>query len=117
MGADGHVNTPEQWREGDVVLDADGLIWERGDPKDIIAGRAWLLIGFDMGYQVASDDEPMRPLTLLVRDGKPYPTVPGGCCTGERWGLGATEGHGELMLGHTANCPISPGVFEEIELP
>lgn len=112
--------TEENWQPGDVVLSADGCIWHR---PAIIAGFPWsvLYVADPDGPKhrpVTSEHVPERPLTLLVRNGRPAlpPAVPGGCCIGERWGQAAQEGTGYLLLGHTDHCPVNPGGFEEIAI-
>ena len=52
----------EDIRPGDVVLDSDGYVYKRSSDN-----KHW----FEMGSgEVCPDHEALRPLTLLVRDGK-----------------------------------------------
>lgn len=51
-----------EWSDGDYVLDADGSVFFR-------VGSRWRL-GGPLGYE-GDHGRPARPLTLLVRDGKP----------------------------------------------
>lgn len=57
----------EQWQQGDVVLAADLRLWRRASPPD----PPWLQVG---SICYVSEDVPVRPLTLLVRDCKPVTT-------------------------------------------
>jgi hypothetical protein len=113
----------EHWQPGDVVLDAQGDLWTRSAQHDVDQGWPWAYT-YGSGRSVpegsVSESCPARPLTLLIRGGKPCAiTVPGGCCVGERWGPAASEGDGvgELLLGHISSCPVNPGGVEEIEIP
>jgi hypothetical protein len=54
----------EQWQPGDVVLAADLRLWSRASPP----GPPWWQVG---SVCYVSEDVPVRPLTLLVRDSKP----------------------------------------------
>lgn len=55
------IDPPEDLRDGDVYIDADGFVARR-------AVDTWLITGSNSRY---ADDYMRRPLTLLVRDGKP----------------------------------------------
>lgn len=57
------------WRTGDLILDAAGGLFQRADEDQVAEGWPW-------GYAESSsgsveEGHPRRPLTLLVRDGKP----------------------------------------------
>jgi hypothetical protein len=57
----------EEWLTGDVVLDKNGLLFQRlgnKSPHDV-----WLYLGAPL--HTAPERNPYRPLTLLVRNGKP----------------------------------------------
>lgn len=67
------MSEPERWLPGDVVLAADGCIWWR---PAIIAGFPWNLVyaadpNGPKHRSATSERVPGRPLTLLVRNGKP----------------------------------------------
>lgn len=70
----------EEWRHGDVVLAADGRIWTRAHPDDQARGWPWASgaeVTANHGRPCASEgscseDTPVRPLTLLVRDGRKW---------------------------------------------
>ncbi|MEN4464155.1 hypothetical protein VXE65_19130 [Mycolicibacterium conceptionense] len=68
------------WQAGDIVLDSAGGIYQRASAEDIADGWAWCegaeaaLDKFGRTYvPEGSVDEhkPVRPLTLVVRDGRP----------------------------------------------
>jgi hypothetical protein len=69
----------EEWQHGDVVLDARSNIWTRAHPDDQAQGWPWAS-GADStftrhGQPYAAEgghpeDAPVRPLTLLVRNGQ-----------------------------------------------
>ena len=72
------------WQSGDIVLDRVGGIYQRASAEDIADGWAWCegaesaLDKFGGTYvPEGSVDEhlPARPLTLLVRDGRPVQTI------------------------------------------
>jgi hypothetical protein len=73
------MTTPDDvlpWQPGDIVLDATGYLFQRADPArtpdplrvwgDVNDGRVTRPVKGKI-----EDDCPERPLTLLVRDGKP----------------------------------------------
>lgn len=65
----------EQWKPGDVVLAADGEIWKRTDGtgyRGLVVDPPVPWLRFDDSYPKA-EAVPVRPLVLLVRDGKPAP--------------------------------------------
>lgn len=60
----------ERWLPGDVVLaGGDGAIWRRAQADLPDPTRTWRLVGTP--YYCA-EDFPVRPLTLLIRNGQPY---------------------------------------------
>lgn len=60
------IPEPEpKWEEFDVVLDADGDVFERS------WRGGWLVPGMN---GTRDDDYLVRPLTLVARDGKPWPS-------------------------------------------
>lgn len=71
------------WLPGDVVLDADGDVWQRASEEDAAAGWPWHqgveyvrshgMVEVPEG--ATADKELARPLTLLVRAGQPVQTV------------------------------------------
>ncbi|MEU5242226.1 hypothetical protein ACH4UR_37240 [Streptomyces lydicus] len=67
------------WQYGDVVLDAVGEVWTRASTREREQGWPWAhgaattLISQGHPYSTqggSREDEPVRPLTLLVRNGK-----------------------------------------------
>lgn len=54
------VLPPEDWRVGDVVMDAEGKVYRR-TPRE-----TWLTFGGNEVFHI----KPPRPLALLVRDGR-----------------------------------------------
>jgi antitoxin (DNA-binding transcriptional repressor) of toxin-antitoxin stability system len=64
----------ENWQPGDVVLAADAAIWTRATARSIGCGWPWRLGARGPAGVIPdgrqAEDEPVRPLTLLVRDGK-----------------------------------------------
>lgn len=69
----------EEWQHGDVVLDARGHIWTRAHPDDQAQGWPWAsgaeatVSHCGQPYSSEggrSEDAPVRPLTLLVRNGR-----------------------------------------------
>ena len=56
----------ERWEPLDVALAADGAIWLRTDAGP--PGTVWRIGGVGAYW---SEDQPLRPLTLLVRNGQP----------------------------------------------
>ncbi|MGW4241224.1 hypothetical protein [Nocardia sp. NPDC004722] len=75
--------TETVWRPGDLVVDAHGNLWSRASATDTSQGWPWGYPGEHIGvpgdFAVAegSVDEatPVRPLTLLVREGVPVNTI------------------------------------------
>ncbi|MFI6179800.1 hypothetical protein ACIA8R_29945 [Nonomuraea sp. NPDC051191] len=77
------VPTPEEWQPGDLVIDNDGRLFVRATPQGEEAGWPW---GYPTEHARAYDGGPVapdgsveegyptRPLTLLVRDGRPAPS-------------------------------------------
>jgi hypothetical protein len=74
-------NTEEatgEWQHGDVVLDARGQIFTRASSHDVAQGWPWAsgadtTFAHGMPYAAEggrSEDAPVRPLTLLVRNGQ-----------------------------------------------
>ncbi|WP_406318371.1 hypothetical protein OHA77_13365 [Streptosporangium sp. NBC_01639] len=73
---------PEQWQPGDLVIDIRGRVFVRASGEDERFGRPWGYPRRDTldisGRPVVpegavGEDEPTRPLTLLVRHGRPLP--------------------------------------------
>ena len=72
-------SAPDHRQHGDVVLDRYGLLWTRADVQDQASGRPWARgvgAGPALGrpFQAEGDsaeDDPARPLVLLVRDSRP----------------------------------------------
>ncbi|MFR9675876.1 hypothetical protein [Streptomyces sp. TR02-1] len=73
------------WEWGDVVLDSEGSVWQRASPDDQEQGWPWRH-GADITYDFVHvlpvvsegshrEDDPARPLTLLVRQGRPVGMV------------------------------------------
>jgi hypothetical protein len=60
------IPQPESWQSGDVVLDAGGDVWKR-----TADGLAWWWWCGCRPRGAYDDATPIRPLRLLVRDGKP----------------------------------------------
>lgn len=56
------MSTTERWEPGGVVLADDGAIWARPVPG------VWQYLG--LGYHPQELPHPVRPLTLLVRNGQ-----------------------------------------------
>lgn len=115
----------ESWVAGDVVLAADGGLWVRAAAHDVAQGWPWAYCHGDAPQTgrtpppegAVEEGYPVRPLVLLIREGRPCPIrVPGGCCVGERWGDATQTGHGDLLMGHSDTCPVSPGKFEELNI-
>jgi hypothetical protein len=66
----------EVWEADDIVMDADGALWLRGDRDQHQHDWDWSYVSSytyirgPLGF--VGDEVPVRPLTLLVRDGAPY---------------------------------------------
>ena len=60
--------TASEARPGDVLLDTEGQVWQRGDES-----YQWSTFSGPVGYDGPWSDAygPQGELTLLVRDGKP----------------------------------------------
>ncbi|WP_157536194.1 hypothetical protein [Kitasatospora mediocidica] len=71
-GTDGR-GAGTDWQTGDLVLAADGHLWVRAYPEDVAKGWAWAHSTEQVGASSGAVEEeyPERPLTLLVREGKP----------------------------------------------
>jgi len=73
------------WEPGDVVLDAAATIYQRADEQSVEEGWPWHLGAtstYDLRHNLPvapegghSEDDPVRPLTLLVRRGKAVQTI------------------------------------------
>ncbi|MGI5216289.1 hypothetical protein [Nocardia sp. CA-290969] len=71
------------WQHGDVVIDDTGYIWQRADDADVARGWPWAhgaTVTVRDGHPISGEgaveeSAPVRPLTLLVRDGKPVNTI------------------------------------------
>ncbi|TLF96837.1 hypothetical protein FEK35_27500 [Nocardia cyriacigeorgica] len=71
------------WQYGDVVIDDTGYIWSRADDEDVARGWPWAHGATQTvraGHPIAGEGSveesaPVRPLTLLVRNGKPVNTI------------------------------------------
>ncbi|MGN9786943.1 hypothetical protein ACTMTF_36355 [Nonomuraea sp. ZG12] len=75
---------PEQWQPGDLVIDIRGRMFVRASGEDEGFGRPWGYPRHDTldmsGRPVVpegavEEHEPIRPLTLLVRHGRPLPPL------------------------------------------
>lgn len=72
------ASAAENWQHGDVVLAADGRIWARAHPDDQAQGWPWtsgakVTVSQGQPYASAggrSEGTPVRPLALLVRNGR-----------------------------------------------
>lgn len=71
----------EKWYAGDLVLDAAGILWIRSSDQGVAEGWPWSYTG---GWHPCDlhapggdrpEEEAVRPLTLLVRGGKPVRTI------------------------------------------
>jgi hypothetical protein len=74
----GMTNQRERWEPGDIVLAADRSLWCRAQDHDVAQGWPWSSgpstapkDGQAVREGHAAEDDPVRPLTLLVRNGKP----------------------------------------------
>ncbi|WP_049576844.1 hypothetical protein [Nonomuraea sp. SBT364] len=76
---------PERWQPGDLVIDVRGRVFVRASGQDERVGRPWGYPRPDTldvsGRPVVpegavGEQEPIRPLTLLVRHGRPLPPFP-----------------------------------------
>lgn len=83
-GMTGRGKAGESWQEGDLVIALDGALWVRAYEEDEVKGWPWGYPGetarsFTGGAAGVSgsvpEDVPVRPLTLLVRNGRPYSPV------------------------------------------
>lgn len=63
------------WRPGDVVIDARGAIRVRSDHPHWVWGYPDEGEPGQIPEGSLAEDEVQRPLTLLVRDGKPLTTI------------------------------------------
>lgn len=57
------------WRRGDMVVDNAGQVFWRADARSVAEGWPWA--HSESADGAVAEDAPRRPLTLLVRDGKP----------------------------------------------
>lgn len=65
------MSESERWQPGDVVLAADGQLWRRPTQEEIDYGTQWSWVEFGYGTGCHDDDDELvRPLILLVRDGR-----------------------------------------------
>lgn len=63
----GEIGLP--WRTGDLVIADDGQLWQRANEESVAEGWPWAPPEGSEGSM--HESHPPRPLTLLVRDGKP----------------------------------------------
>ncbi|GAA0955744.1 hypothetical protein [Nonomuraea longicatena] len=74
-GLRGKIHPPNKWKPGDVVLDAEGNLFARSDDPRWVWGYPSNTARTHFGVTVpdgsVEEDDPVRPLTLLVRDGYP----------------------------------------------
>ncbi|MEU1813212.1 hypothetical protein [Micromonospora aurantiaca (nom. illeg.)] len=69
----------EHWQTGDIVLAADRALWCRARDEDIAQGWPWAYagdhaprsVGDHLPEGAVEEQRPVRPLTLLLRDGRP----------------------------------------------
>lgn len=117
-----HPYEGERWQPGDLVLDAEGSLFTRAGLADQAGGRPWgypdnrtrRLTGEPFIPEgIATEDFPVRPLTLMLRDGRPIlPGVPDdisgidGTAARE---AASTAGVGGLFLAATAFDPDGAG--------
>ncbi|GIF75662.1 hypothetical protein [Asanoa siamensis] len=74
----------EHWETGDIVLAADRSLWCRAHHDDIAQGWPWAYAaeyaprrsGGSVPEGAVEEHVPVRPLTLLLRDGRPVITAP-----------------------------------------
>ncbi|MEU8360132.1 hypothetical protein AB0C27_29385 [Nonomuraea sp. NPDC048882] len=113
----------ERWQPGDLVVDADGALFTRaGAGEDAERGLPWGRPaevtrrddgGVHVPEGVVAESVPVRPLTLLLRDGRPaLPAVPAdpAAVLGTQARQTATAaGIGGLFLAATAFDPDGGG--------
>ncbi|MER6513515.1 hypothetical protein ABT158_42360 [Nonomuraea sp. NPDC001636] len=112
----------EQWQPGDLVVDADGGLFTRASAQDEADGVPWgrprhAARHADGSIHVpageAGEQVPARPLTLLLRDGRPaLPAVPADAATvlgTQARQTAALAGVGGLFLAATAFDPDGAG--------
>ncbi|MET7329766.1 hypothetical protein [Nonomuraea sp. NPDC005650] len=112
----------EQWQPGDLVVDAEGGLFTRASAQDQDSGRPWGHPGDvtrrpDGGVQVpdgeVGETVPVRPLTLLIRDGQPaLPAAPANASTvlgTQAQQVATLAGVGGLFLAATAFDPDGAG--------
>ncbi len=77
----------ECWQPGDIVLDADRGLWCRAEQRDVAQGWPWAYAPSraprrqdnNIPEGAVAEKDPVRPLTLILRDGRPVhvnPTQP-----------------------------------------
>jgi hypothetical protein len=112
----------EQWQPGDLVVDADGGLFTRASAQDQDKGLPW---GYPHGVARHVDGRthvpegevgesvPARPLTLLLRDGRPVlPAAPANAAAvlgTQARQAAASAGVGGLFLAATAFDPDGAG--------
>lgn len=64
----GEIVTGEAWETGDVVLASDGGLWKHADARK---GFVWDRLTTNGSVESRVVTYPVRPLVLLVRDGRP----------------------------------------------
>jgi len=57
------------WRTGDLIFDANGDLFQRADEDQVAQGWPWGSAESRSGS--VDEAHPRRPVTLLVRDGRP----------------------------------------------
>lgn len=57
------------WRPGDLIFDARGRLFQRADEDQAAEGWPWGSAESRSGS--VEEEYPQRPVTLLVRDGRP----------------------------------------------
>lgn len=68
----------ERWEPGDLVIAADKGLWVRASEEDTAKGWPWGYPYESAGYPstgAVEEGHPVRPLTLLVRRGRPVTTI------------------------------------------
>ncbi|MET8870127.1 hypothetical protein ABZW11_44945 [Nonomuraea sp. NPDC004580] len=120
-----NVHTPldgERWQPGDLVVDADGRLFSRAGADDQARGLPWArprdVARRDDGGVLVPDGEvgeqtPARPLTLLLRDGRPVlpavPADPAAVLGTQARQTASAAGVGGLYLAATAFDPDGAG--------
>ncbi|QLE71122.1 hypothetical protein FGW37_05455 [Streptomyces rectiverticillatus] len=63
----------DRFQAGDVVMDANGDLWQRARDEDVAKGWPWAYMTEGLGDAEGGleEEHPARPLRLLIRDGRP----------------------------------------------